>query len=187
MAVDIHGAWSFAPDGADGIWNYGAPDRWEQMAQSDQPRLERNPPIGETARLYVGAKTWVTGQGRWIAEDQPASLRPDPLTILDQIAATDCAAEHSGQLVAWASTSGTCPDTAAELPTDLPVGTWVWALVLDEDSRLREVRTGEVGDLGDDIHLEGQTDPLARVGSLRGGSARFWYDNVPEVSGEPAE
>jgi hypothetical protein len=63
----------------------------------------------------------------------------------------------------------------------------VWALILDDDGRLREVRTGEVVDLGDAVPLDGQRDPLARVGSRRGGSARFWYDQVPEVSAEPNE
>lgn len=34
---------------------------------------------------------------------------------------------------------------------------------------------------------ENQRDPLARVGALRCGWARFWYDYTPEVSGEPTE
>jgi hypothetical protein len=188
MTVDIHGAWSFAPDGAEGIWNYGAPDRWEQLAQSDQPRLERNPPGGASVRLYVGDRTWtVSGEGGWQEELPPAVDGPAPLRMLDQIAATDCAVEDDGQLVAWRSAAGVCPDQDAEVPTDLPIGTWVWALTLDDDGRLREVRTGEVGDLDDEVRLDGQRDPLARVGSLRGGSARFWYENVSEVSGEPAE
>lgn len=188
MAVDLHGEWSFAPDGAEGIWNYGAPDRWEQLTQSDQPRLERNPPGGASVRLYVGDRTWAaSSEGRWEEELPPTAAAPDPRRMLDQIAATDCAVEHEGQLVAWRSEAGTCPDPDAAVPSDLPAGTWVWALILDENGRLREVRTGEVADLGDEVQLDGQRDPLARVGALRGGSARFWYDNVPEVSGEPAE
>lgn len=188
MAVDLHGEWSFAPDGAEGIWNYGAPDRWEQLAQSDQPRLERNPPGGASVRLYVGDRTWtVSSEGAWQEELPPAVALPAPLRMLDQIAATDCAIDDDGQLVAWRSAAGACPDQDAEVPTDLPTGTWVWALILDDDGRLREVRTGEVADLGDAVQLDGQRDPLARVGSLRGGSARFWYDQVPEVSAEPSE
>lgn len=188
MAVDIHGAWSFAPDGAEGIWNYGAPDRWEQLAQSDQPRLERNPPGGASVRLYVGDRSWtVSNKGGWQEESPPAVIQPDPIRMLDRLAATDCTVEHDGQLVVWRSVAGVCPDQDAGVPWNLPIGTWVWALTLDENGRLREVRTGEVGDLGDEVQLEGQRDPLARVGSLRGGSARFWYDNVSEVSGEPAE
>jgi hypothetical protein len=188
MTVGIHGEWSFAPDGAEGIWNYGAPDRWEQLAQSDQPRLERNPPGGASVRLYVGDRTWtVSDEGAWQEELPPASTEPDPLRMLDQIAATDCVVEHDGQLVAWRSAAGVCPDQATGVPSDLPIGTWVWALILDDDGRLREVRTGEVGDLGDEVQLEAQGDPLARVGSLRGGSARFWYDQVPEVSAESSE
>lgn len=188
MTVDIHGAWSFAPEGAEGIWNYGAPDRWEQLAQSEQPRLERNPPGGASVRLYVGDRTWtVSSEGGWQEESPPALTEPDPLRLLDQLAATDCAVEHDGQLVAWRSAEGMCPGQDAGVPSDLPIGTWVWALILDENGRLREVRTGEVGDLGDDVQLEGQRDPLAGVGAPGGGSARFWYDNVSEVPGEPAE
>lgn len=188
MAVDIHGDWSFAPDGAEAIWNHGAPDRWEQLAQSDQPRLERNPPGGASVRLYVGDRTWtVSSEGRWQEELPPAVAQPDPIRMLDQIAATDCVVEHDGQLVAWRSAEGVCPGQDTGAPSNLPIGTWVWALTLDENGRLREVRTGEVADLGDDVQLDGQRDPLARVGALRGGSARFWYDNVSEVTGEPAE
>lgn len=188
MTVDLHGEWSFAPDGAEGIWNYGAPDRWEQLAQSDQPRLDRNPPGGASVRLYVGDRTWTANsEGAWQEETPPASTQPDPLRMLDQIAATDCAVERDGQLVAWSSAAGVCPDQDAEVPTDLPIGTWVWTMTVDEAGRLREVRTGEVADLGDDAQLGGQRDPLAGIGALRGGSARFWYDNVSEVSGEPAE
>lgn len=73
------------------------------------------------------------------------------------------------------------------VPSNLPIGTWVWTMTVDEAGRLREVRTGDVTDLGDDAQLDGQRDPLAGVGALRGGSARFWNDNVSEVSGEPAE
>jgi hypothetical protein len=188
MVVDLHGEWSFAHDGAEGIWNYGAPDRWEQLAQSDQPRLERNPPGGESVRLFVGDRTWtVSGEGAWQEELPAAAVRPDPLRMLDQIVATDCVVDHDGQLVAWRSAAGACPDQDAEVPTDLPTGTWVWALILDDDGRLREVRTGEVADLGDAVQLDGQRDPMARIGSLRGGSADFWYDQVPEVSAEPSE
>ncbi|HKY15616.1 MAG TPA: hypothetical protein VJM33_11890 [Microthrixaceae bacterium] len=187
MAVDIHGAWSFATDGADAIWNYGAPDRWEQMAQSEQPRLDRNPPGGVTIRLYVGDKTWTTEEGHWRAEVPARAVQPDPLTMLDELAAADCAVEEDGQLVAWNSGSDTCPSFDAGNPSDLPVGTWVWVLRVDDDGRLREVRSGETADFGDGVRLEGQSDPLARVGALPGSSARFWYDNIPEVSGEPAE
>lgn len=186
MAVDVHGAWSFAPDGADFIWDFGAPDRWEQMSQSDQPRIERNPPGGATVRLYVGDKTWGTEAGRWRAETPPHSEQPAPVTMLDQIAATDCAVEEGGQLVAWNSRSGSCP-TDANMPSTLPVGTWVWAIILDDDGRFDEVRSGEVVDLGTDVHLENSPDPLTRVSAVHGGAARFWYDNVPEVSGEPKE
>jgi hypothetical protein len=188
MAVDLYGEWSFAPDGAEGIWNYGAPDRWEQLAQSDQPRVERNPPGGASVRLYVGDRTWtVSGEGGWQEELPSAAAQPDPLRMLDQLAGTDCAVDVDGQLVAWRSAEGVCPGQDAGVPSDLPIGTWVWALILDENGRLREVRTGEVGDLGDDVQLDSQRDPLARVGALRGGSARFWYDNVSEVSAEPSE
>lgn len=187
MAVDIHGNWSFAPDGAEAIWNYGAPDRWEQLTQSDQPRLERSAPGGATVRLYVGDKTWTTNDGRWQAEVPASAVQPGPLSVLDQLAATDCAVEEDGQIIAWSSGTEICPDPALGIPSDLPTGTWVWVVILDDDGRLHEVRTGETADLGDNVNLHGQRDPLGRVGALDGGSARFWYDNISEVSGEPAE
>ena len=188
LAVDVRGSWRGAPDGAEAIWNYGAPDRWEQMEQSPLPRIELSPPGGSSIRLYVGSETWRGVEGRW-SREVPAHRDPAaPLDMLQRLTATDCRGESDGQLIGWSVPSGECGPVGSALPVGLLPGSEVWVVRLDDSGRIAEIRSGEVLDLGDDVNLADSPDPLVLAGAVgRGVAARFWYDNVPEVSGRPVE
>ena len=188
LAVDVRGSWRGAPDGAEAIWNYGAPDRWEQMEQNTVPRIELSPPGGSSIRLYVGSETWREVEGRW-SREVPAHRDPAaPLEMLERLTATDCHGESDGQLIGWSVPSGECGPVGSALPVGLPPGSEVWVVRLDDSGRIAEIRSGEVLDLGDDVNLADSPDPLVLAGAVgRGVAARFWYDNVPEVSGRPVE
>lgn len=180
------------PDGAlrelTEFWNYGAPDRWEQLSPSN-PRatVDSIPPAGVTVRLYVGDETWQVDGGRWVAEPSGLAPVPAPVTLFDTLSELDCHRDVAGELVAWLSSNASCDQVDATGVPDLPAGTQVWAIDLNADGQLAQVDAGRVIDLGSAVKLDGSTRAINRVGAAAETTTLFWYDGVATVTGRPKE
>lgn len=179
-------------------WNYGAPDRWEQLSPTepaaaldgallDGALLDGAPPSGVTVRLHVGSESWGVADGRWVAEPDGQAVTPAPIRLLDTLARLDCHAEVTGELVVWSSVYAGCDAGGADRVPQLPVGSPVWVIARDAHGRITRVDRGTVLDLGPDANVDGSTRAINRVGASAETTTLFWYDGVPEVSGRPEE
>lgn len=182
MTVVVHGDWPNGSRFPHANWNYGAPDRWEQLAPTYPGSIDIKPPTSVSVRLYIGAETWAAVDGRWEPEQPPHPADPVPIEMLDRIPALECTGMQQSIddsdnriefLIAWTPPSGGCRTDDAGVPVDLPVGTEVWLLDLDDAGRIEQVDAGVVVEVD--------------VSALGGFRSHFWYDDIPEVSERPAD
>lgn len=169
------------------LWHYAAPDRWEALELAESTIASDHPPAGTSARLFVGGRTWAADDGRWVEETRPSARTPFPVAMFDGLGRADCAATVTGVLVAWSSSEAPCPQPGSHDVGELPVGTTVATIEVDDQGRLELVRTGTVLDFGDDVELSGSSQLINRLSAAASTTARFWYDDVPEVSAVPTD
>ncbi len=168
------------------------PDRVELINGSEPAARSEDAPmraiqIGDD--LYSG-----TTEGDWTRTTAPPrGLDRSHRSLLEGLL-TDgpCFADQGEFIVAWQDPETGCGSSTTALPDDLPAGSDIWVLRIDDDGRVADLVVGEVpGAVGSEREelvpwppspSDGIDQPMRSAGGQPAYIYSFTYDDVPPIT-----
>ena len=144
--------------------------------------------------IQIGDDLYVTNDGEWTRTTAAERSLADVHRSLLQAVLADgpCFADEGELIVAWQDPETGCGSSTTALPDDLPAGSDIWVLRVDEGGRVANLAVGEVpGDVGSDREKveawppspsDGIDRPVRRAGGQPAYIYSYTYDDVPPIT-----
>jgi hypothetical protein len=178
------------------LW-FHEPDRYESINGIEPTNPDEDDPM---RAVQIGRDLYVTDDGGWTRTTMPErDLGSSHRSLLGGLLADGpCFADVGELIVVWQDPETGCGSSTTALPGDLPPGSDLWVVRIDDAGRLGELAVGEIpGAVGSERQ---ELDPtrksmpafgdLAQIIQGAGGQSaltyEFDYDDVPPITA-PAE
>jgi hypothetical protein len=146
--------------------------------------------------IQIGDTIYFDDDGEWTRSgipERPLTLISDHLGLLQGILADGpCFADQGELIVAWQDPETGCGSSTMALPDDLPAGSDIWVLRIDDDGRVDDFVVGEVpGAVGSEREQpvpwppspsDGIDRPMRSAGGQPAFIYSFTYDDVPPIT-----
>jgi hypothetical protein len=146
--------------------------------------------------IQIGETIYFRNDGEWARSgipERPLTLISDHLGLLQGILSDGpCFADQGEFIVAWQDPETGCGSSTTALADDLPAGSDIWVLRIDDDGRVGELVVGEVpGAVGSEREelvpwppspSDGIDRPMRSAGGQPAFIYSFTYDDVPPIT-----
>lgn len=172
------------------IW-FHAPDRAESVNGIEPVDSSEDAPM---RAIQIGDDLYTGNDGGWTRTTAPPrGLDNGHRSLLEGLLADGpCFADQGEFIVAWQDPETGCGSSTTALPDDLPAGSDIWVLRIDDDGRVADVVVGEVpGAVGSErgelvpwppSPSDGIDQPIRSAGGQPAYIYSFTYDDVPPIT-----